>query len=906
MSRLLPLIFFLLPIADEPLPRPAQVAGSANSAVADGDQDAAPAVSDPNLPDGEADFIFSLRTRGLFDLGRQVCLQRLQTEQSLTAQATWELLFADCCEDEAWYLPQARREELISLAVSRITEFLRKAPVQPETELALRLRQLELLGAVADMECAAIGFRSVLPPAAKLDFARSACSQGIQLATAQLKFADELRPLLPPATLREVRFRLRCTLLELQLSAHRLASPRANSAGPPAGPAAESMASLRSEAEQLLRGLADQYQFRARHLLAQILLEHGDDTALELQLRSLAANATSVSEQRRLETLQRTRLLRLRRPSELLARDAQPSGLLPADAAKDPELQLLLLHARLLLCELLSEIEQTRRAGDRSSLTDAVAAFESAKAEISPLLRGVWAERLQYCERRLELVLLAGPEGADAIESVTVLLAANDHDAALARLQQITRLPAASADLRALARMQIGELLLRESRWTEAVAELETSAGEFAACHRPRQQAAADLLRLYGMAQLHRTTPQANPAPGHYRAALDQHIQMFADQPTIATAREYRALLLRASHPLEAAADLLAIPAPSSDASPADVRQHLRKLALLGDCLLEASLNGVARNETADIVAARSTQLQPWLQQIDAAAAPEPTVVALQRLTAPLVFQQSDPGPLEDWGVLQAELRRLLQILDAAAAVSPATPGDLSADSFDFSAVAARTRASAQTFRLLAASRLLLPEQELQGAEAAIRQLPPAVQREQVLLLLPHLADPRAPGSTALAMFASGLLPAATAPDRTAASLLRDLPILLRLQSCGAPAEPAAAILTALIRQPLTPEQLQQTAEVLATVNPGSVGAAFGSGAAGAAEFWRRIQGQTTAGEPAWLEASLQLAAIAAATNQKNEALRILRTISVLHPTWGSAERRQRAAELLKSLERPR
>jgi hypothetical protein len=237
--------------------------------------------------------------------------------------------------------------------------------------------------------------------------------------------------------------------------------------------------------------------------------------------------------------------------------------------------------------------------------------------------------------------------------------------------------------------------------------------------------------------------------------------------------------------------------------------------------------------------------------------------------------------------------------------VSAAKPSDLSADSFDFSAVAARTRASAQTFRLLAASRLLLPEQELQEAEAVIRQLPPAVQREQALLLLPHLADPRAPGSTALATFASGLLPAATAPDRTAASLLRDLPVLLRLQSCGAPAEPAAAILTALIRQPLTPEQLQQAADVLSTANPGTVGGAFGPGAAGAADFWRRIQGQTTAGEPAWLEASLQLAAIAAATDQKNEALRILRTISVLHPAWGSAERRQRASELLKSLERP-
>lgn len=315
---------FLLTPADESQPRPVQaVAG---------------VVTD--LPDGESDFIFELRSQGLFELGRQICLQRLEAADNLTVQARWELQFIDCCEDEAWLLPQSRREELIALAASRITDFLNRSAVQPDTELALRLRQLELLAAAADMECTAIAFRSSLPAAARLQFARSACVQGIQLANAQLKFADELRSTLSPAALRDIRFRLRCALLELQLSEHRLTHSQVS------GDSAE-LTTIRSGAEQLVRGLADQHLFRARHLLAQVLLDCGDDVALELQLRNLATNVSNAGERLRLEVLHQTRLLRLRRPSELFARIIQPSDQLSADIANATELRLLQLQARL-------------------------------------------------------------------------------------------------------------------------------------------------------------------------------------------------------------------------------------------------------------------------------------------------------------------------------------------------------------------------------------------------------------------------------------------------------------------------------------------------------------------------------------------------------------------------------
>jgi hypothetical protein len=114
----------------------------------------------------------------------------------------------------------------------------------------------------------------------------------------------------------------------------------------------------------------------------------------------------------------------------------------------------------------------------------------------------------------------------------------------------------------------------------------------------------------------------------------------------------------------------------------------------------------------------------------------------------------------------------------------------------------------------------------------------------------------------------------------------------MQLQKAGAPDEPVSRALTTLTKQPLDAEQIRAAATALATANFRAP-----------AHFWKQVRQQTRSGEPAWLEAALQLASIAAADNHTAEALRILRSVSVLHPAWGSPERRQRAADLLKSLE---
>ncbi|MGV2335794.1 MAG UNVERIFIED_CONTAM: hypothetical protein LVR18_17315 [Planctomycetaceae bacterium] len=217
--------------------------------------------------------------------------------------------------------------------------------------------------------------------------------------------------------------------------------------------------------------------------------------------------------------------------------------------------------------------------------------------------------------------------------------------------------------------MQIGELLLRESRWSDAIGQLETAAAEFAACDRPRQQAAADLLRLYGLAQQRQDT-------NRYLVALNHHIAKFADQPTVDIAREYRARLQRFSRPLDAAGDLLAIPAPKADATPETVRQHLRKLAFFGDCLLEASLANITEKTTgrvgngsdtatnapaavppAELIATAANQLQPWLEQIRRAELPEHTIISLQIVSAPLLTPEFRAGSsVDDWNAVNAQL----------------------------------------------------------------------------------------------------------------------------------------------------------------------------------------------------------------------------------------------------------
>jgi hypothetical protein len=99
----------------------------------------------------------------------------------------------------------------------------------------------------------------------------------------------------------------------------------------------------------------------------------------------------------------------------------------------------------------------------------------------------------------------------------------------------------------------------------------------------------------------------------------------------------------------------------------------------------------------------------------------------------------------------------------------------------------------------------------------------------------------------------------------------------------------------------LTPQQLSQLAAVAAVLPPqANRNPAAGPGLI---SFWQKIRNQSKSGDELWLEASLRLAEAATVAGSRKEALRMLQVVSVLHPTWGTPERLQRATDLQKQLE---
>ena len=872
----------------------------------------------PSLPDGDLHFIQQLRSHGLHDLARQICLRRQSQTQNAAAKARWEILFTDSCQDQAWLLPTQRRRELISLAASHISELLNQTPQSPDSELNLRLRQLELLAAASEIEYSAIQLHSHTPNTNQLKFPLDACTQTLQLAETLLNDSAQLASILPPQTLRDIRFRIRATALETKLRQIQLSPPHTTP---------EILSQIQLEAETLLKGLATQHIFRARLVLARILLQKNDLPALELQLRSLATDAASPADRYNLELLHQLRLLKLRQPTELIARNASRE---PSNNFNTPELQTLQLHAQLQLCELLSEIELNRRTSSSpsntpntdSQLQQAAHDLRSLCTRLSPQLQGVWLERLHYCERRLKIVLIAGPTAANAVEAADVLLDGGDTTAALEKLRQITTLPSANNTLKAIAHLRAGEILVRQSRWNEALEELNLATQSFASERLAEQHAAADLLRLFILAQLHRqpNTDQTPETPetshvSHYQLALDQHIRNFPSQSSVEFAREYRARLLKSSNPKAAAEDLLAIPTPTPNAPQQRIQRHLRKLALLGDIILNQTTPPTPHSHSlpSQYASEFAAQADSALDLPIASSAPETRILQLQRLTQTnLLHTPSNANatttatPPPDWQSILEKLRQLLTELPSATSIPTATANtdsntptpshhsnpESTDDAFDFPAVADRAIAAATSLQLLACSRLLLPPDEIQPPHKQLLKLSAAARQKQVLLLIPHLADPTLPGNPALATLAAELLDAPETANKTPAQILADLPLLMQLQKTGAPGELVNRALSALTKQPLDTQHIRAAATALATAKIQAP-----------APFWKQVQQQTRSGEPAWLEATLQLASLAAAENRNAEALRILRTVSVLHPAWGSPERQQRAAALLKSLE---
>ena len=103
--------------------------------------------------DGQEEFVLQLRQRGLNELAEQYCRNQQSLASSTDLKTHWEILATDCDQDHAWQLSGSQRTERISQSALQLTEFLRAHTPSPEYDLWLRIRQIELLNAAAQMEC---------------------------------------------------------------------------------------------------------------------------------------------------------------------------------------------------------------------------------------------------------------------------------------------------------------------------------------------------------------------------------------------------------------------------------------------------------------------------------------------------------------------------------------------------------------------------------------------------------------------------------------------------------------------------------------------------------------------------------------------------------------------------------
>ncbi len=908
---------------------------------------AAPARGD--LADGEREFVQQLLDRGFFALAEQFCEEHLKSASNVDDRAEWELVLSECSQQHAWHLAEDSRNEMVSLAAQRITDFLKADSPTPEMDIQLRVRQIELLTVIGVME-ETIRSRFTLDKATTTEpapvprtlrvstkFALDAIAQGQELAETLSKQIEQLRRDLDPDVTRGSKDRIRFALARILLARSRLVQ---DAQSVPQRDQAKVLA------EQLLKSTTDDsLRFRIRLLLAEIQIDQNDFAAFNLKLGNLLSSASTDEDRSSVSALKIRSLLEQGQPSEALQEfvNASQNGL-----ALTQELQTARFQSLLQLMELLDQLEDSSQSVELKKKT--ADEFLLLKEKTLALTSGVWRERCQRIGDRFDRVQQVGSEAASDLEEIAALVDQGHLPAAKKTLQVLiqrfgTKRPRELAGLL----LQSGNLGIRERDWSSAAVDLLKSRQLFLEVQDQSSAAAADLLRVYSLGQ--QWDSAANPAgnaasnssvtEADYKNALDEHVRMFEGQVTIAKAKEWRARLLRTTDPLASAKELLDALQPTK--SPSDAvqtpstlppEQRLELLCLAGDHLLEAmaklssvqnsepfakELSALSERFATESTTARSSTPDPG-SNVDSA---QDEIVQRELLLA--VLQTEELGlsmrhaasPAVDWKTLEAEARRLLALLsvvDQPVASSKESSSSNSKGSLtnanpssetDQEKLVARTANLCHALICLASFRQLSDPATFSSSRQFLVALSLGNRFRTVRQLLIQLpGQPKGvPGDNQLALFLMELVTAPSVGNSEAIDFdhqLDELQILKRLFELSGTSSAYQSRLDALMAMPLSDTQLTALVDVV-TRDGSSVDAK--SGSATSSKFWQSVQKKTKPGQAGWFEASLQLAALSAAKGDRKEAMRILGVVSVLHPDWGSPSRKERADQLQKKIE---
>ena len=842
------------------------------------------------IADGERELVQQLQAQQFFDLAEQFCLRQSENGRIPDERARWQMMLADCRVQHAWTLPEPGRTQILTHAVESITQFVRKERPIADLDLLLRVRQIEILSTIAVIDATCFEFG---PKIAPQPLATQSITEGLQLADAMLLQIDQIRKDIESDVARAARDRTRYVVAELLLM-----QSRQN----PTDTAMRKRAA--TAAEQLMKSSGDEdVRFQARRLLAESLLDKKDFKGFDLLVTSLTSMTAEQTQQIAVAALKIRGLLRRDQPSEAL----QLCLDLEKQSLRSEELNTLRLASLLNLFELLHQL-------DASDLRQKTAdEFRMLNRRLRSGSKGVWQDCCERIALRFRHVEKLGPEAATAVESVADLIAGGDFTAARESLLKMrSSFERTSPQIAANLSMQAGDLAIRLNDWSAAETDLDSAVGLFRTAQNQEQEAASDLLRIYAMGrhwdgEVSAPIEFRNTLELAYRTALERHIVNYSDSVTTAKAREWRAMLIRASDPVAAADELLALTKDAAADAPLLLIQA-------GEILIESKFDS---HSTATVMDADrlTASIDAWTLRADEILAEhvqtatpasldirDRPVLEIQRLM--FTLQRRWPAS-DNWPKLAADAAQQLDALaafnapDVAGAQATGLPGEQQTQ-------IKAAIANGHAMMALAACRRLLGFDTMQASrDVLLRQS--QEKRRQLAGFLLHQAsettDP-IPGDPQVGFLALDLLLEADAAKLPVDRQLEQLPLLLRASRVADNFQRFDAVVVELTAMSLTDAQLQTAASILERRT--ALKSTDTASSESTETFWQSVLRRSRSGDDQWLEASLQLATIAAQKKNFPDALKVLNVIDALHPDWGTSERKTRAAALKARLESAR
>jgi tetratricopeptide (TPR) repeat protein len=810
----------------------------------------------------DSQFLGELNRRQLYDLATDYARDRVRRDTIEESRAFWVDQLATVYRNRTWEESGADRQALTEQSIESITEYLRDHDVAAETNLALRLNQIEGLLNLAQINrlLNTVGYRG---PATDIQRSESAgvlpfVERGAELAEALLRQLDTNRGNLDRHRVNMLRERGKRLTLELSVLRY-LSTDAATMDGSSQG---NQQTALGNQLKSLSRSarLPATPQIIERQL-AELQIASGDFDALELTLRQ---SNYSLSESHRM-ALEIRSLLRQGKATSALQ---QCSAV--ADVASDTgsELSVLRMESLLLLRMLadgLQEVSLLKRS-------DREFAQSSDLALLWP--PSVWRDAAIRVIQRYRLVEAVGAEVAPLIEQVEVLRAAGRLDEALHELQRAFRLlpPRASNQSRAALQLRMGEILVTQHEWQSAIPLLQRAAQLFEDAEQSKPASTAALLIAFSIGQQWRLAPEQDALREKYYAALVEHRRRWPHESTCQQSTAWLVQLTEQIDPLYAA-EVLSQEAAEEN----QVTERLKRMIQLGEQLERC------RWLTQESRSSKSwTELVSELQSVSDQDGLTRGDLTDQSARLALLEASLSTHAATAWEVWDPLRQRLPKVAGAITDMDPVTRNRLHRVQL---VATARTATDAE----------LLKQQQREFLSGSTGD-----QLQAALALARYLTSAGSirPGDSLIAATIDELIEKRISPSSSSAELSKMLELATMTQRVTGNQSITNLLLNQLLKLDLSTEQTVRIAALLMK----SAGRQSEQGVAQQADFWLRVRHESKEGGDLWLESCLQLAMIQAQQGKAKVAARQLRVTSVIYPEWGSEQRRRRVDEFLRDL----